>query len=233
MEHISFHYPESEQWILQDANLQITKNSSIALIGASGAGKTTAVDIILGLLEPQSGCVTVDGMDIRKQMYSWHQCIGYIPQTIYLMDDTIRANIAFGIPEDEVDDERIKQAMKEAQLDQFVDSLPEQTHTIIGDRGVKLSGGQRQRIGIARALYRNPQVLILDEATSALDNETEKEVMEAIDGLHGQRTMIVIAHRLTTIKNCDAIYEVADGKITKKMHQEIFGAAVAASRLGE
>lgn len=233
MEHISFHYPESEQWILQDANLQITKNSSIALIGASGAGKTTAVDIILGLLEPQSGCVTVDGMDIRKQMYSWHQCIGYIPQTIYLMDDTIRANIAFGIPEDEVDDERIEQAMKEAQLDQFVDLLPEQTHTIIGDRGVKLSGGQRQRIGIARALYRNPQVLILDEATSALDNETEKEVMEAIDGLHGQRTMIVIAHRLTTIKNCDAIYEVADGKITKKMHQEIFGAAVAASRLGE
>lgn len=223
MENISFHYPETEKLVLDNANLTIKKNQSVALIGSSGAGKTTAVDIILGLLEPQGGSVTVDGVDIRQEMSSWHQSIGYIPQTIYLMDDTIRANIAFGIPQDDIDDSLIEQAMREAQLDQFVHSLPDGTDTIIGDRGVKLSGGQRQRIGIARALYRNPQVLILDEATSALDNETEKEVMEAIDGLHGQRTMIVIAHRLTTIRGCDEIYEVAGGVITKKSHQEVFG----------
>ena len=220
---VSFHYPESEKWILKDADLVIRKNSSVALIGASGAGKTTAVDLILGLLDPQSGKITVDGTDIKTYIESWHQSIGYIPQTIYLMDDTIRANIAFGVPEKEIDEKLLEQAVKEAQLDQFVHSLPEGLDTVIGDRGVRLSGGQRQRIGIARALYRDPQVLILDEATSALDNETEKEVMQAIDDLHGQRTMIVIAHRLTTIKNCDAIYEVADGTITKKTHQEIFG----------
>ena len=223
MEKVSFHYPESEKWILKDADLVIRKNSSVALIGASGAGKTTAVDLILGLLEPQSGKITVDGTDIKTHIESWHQSIGYIPQTIYLMDDTIRANIAFGVPEKEIDEKLLGQAVKEAQLDQFVQSLPERLDTVIGDRGVRLSGGQRQRIGIARALYRDPQVLILDEATSALDNETEREVMQAIDGLHGQRTMIVIAHRLTTIKNCDAIYEVAGGAITKKTHQEIFG----------
>ena len=208
---------------MKDADLVIRKNSSVALIGASGAGKTTAVDLILGLLDPQSGKITVDGTDIKTHIESWHQSIGYIPQTIYLMDDTIRANIAFGVPEKEIDEKLLEQAVKEAQLDQFVHSLPEGLDTVIGDRGVRLSGGQRQRIGIARALYRDPQVLILDEATSALDNETEKEVMQAIDDLHGQRTMIVIAHRLTTIKNCDAIYEVADGTITKKTHQEIFG----------
>lgn len=223
IENISFHYPESEKWILRDANLTIMKNSSVALIGASGAGKTTAVDLILGLLEPQSGKITVDGTDIRMHIESWHQSIGYIPQTIYLMDDTIRANIAFGVPEKDIDEKLLEQAVKEAQLDQFVRSLPEGLDTVIGDRGVRLSGGQRQRIGIARALYRDPQVLILDEATSALDNETEKEVMQAVDGLHGQRTMIVIAHRLTTIKNCDAIFEVSDGAIVKKAHEEIFG----------
>ena len=223
VEKVSFHYPESEKWILKDAELTIERNSSVALIGASGAGKTTAVDLILGLLEPQNGKITVDGIDIRNHIESWHQSIGYIPQTIYLMDDTIRANIAFGVPEKDIDEKLLEQAVKEAQLDQFVRSLPEGLDTVIGDRGVRLSGGQRQRIGIARALYRDPQVLILDEATSALDNETEKEVMQAVDGLHGQRTMIVIAHRLTTIKNCDAIYEVADGAITKKSHEEIFG----------
>ena len=223
MEGISFQYPESDKWILKNASVVINRNSSVAFIGASGAGKTTAVDLLLGLLEPQHGRILVDGVDIRTNIEAWNQCIGYIPQTIYLMDDTIKANIAFGIPEDEIDEKRIVCAMKEAQLDEFVKTLPNGFNTVIGDRGVKLSGGQRQRIGIARALYRDPQVLILDEATSALDNETEKEVMRAIDGLHGQRTMIVIAHRLTTIKNCDVIYEVADGTITEKTHQEIFG----------
>ncbi len=223
MEDISFHYPETDKLILDHASLSVKKNQSVALIGASGAGKTTVVDIILGLLEPQGGSVTVDGTDIRREMSSWHQSIGYIPQTIYLMDDTIRANIAFGIPADDIDDGMIEQAMREAQLEQFVHSLPDGADTVIGDRGVKLSGGQRQRIGIARALYGNPQVLILDEATSALDNETEKEVMEAIDSLHGKRTMIVIAHRLSTIRNCDEIYEVADGVIHRKTYEEVFG----------
>jgi ABC-type multidrug transport system fused ATPase/permease subunit len=223
VENISFHYPENEEWVLDKANLTIEKNQSVALIGASGSGKTTAVDIILGLLEPQEGRITVDGIDIRIHMDSWHQSIGYIPQSIYLMDDTIRANVAFGIPTDKVDEDALMRAIREAQLDQFVESLPDGLDTVVGDRGVKLSGGQRQRIGIARALYRNPEVLILDEATSALDNDTEREVMEAIDGLHGQRTMIVIAHRLTTIRNCDVIYEVANGLITRKSHQEVFG----------
>lgn len=220
---LSFRYPESEKWILEDADLEIRKNTSIALIGASGAGKTTAADLILGILEPQKGAVMIDGMDIKKCMSSWHENIGYIPQTIYLMDDTIRANIAFGVPKSEINENAIEQAMKEAQLDAFVHSLPEGLDTVVGDRGVKLSGGQRQRIGIARALYRNPKVLILDEATSALDNDTEKEVMQAIDGLHGTRTMIVIAHRLSTIKKCDKIYEVRNGEIIERSKEVILG----------
>ncbi len=218
---VSFQYPENDRWVLKDADLEIQKNTSVALIGASGAGKTTAADLILGILEPQQGTVTIDGTDIKECMSSWHKNIGYIPQTIYLMDDTIRANIAFGIPENEIDDAAIEKAMKEAQLDAFVHSLKEGLDTIVGDRGVKLSGGQRQRIGIARALYRNPKVLVLDEATSALDNETEKEVMQAIDGLHGTRTMIVIAHRLSTIKKCDRIYEVGNGLITERIKEEV------------
>lgn len=218
---VSFRYPNAEKWILKNASLEIRKNTSVALIGASGAGKTTAADLILGILEPQEGTITIDGTDIRKCMTSWHEDVGYIPQTIYLMDDSIRANIAFGIPEPEIDDAAIGKALQEAQLDQFVLSLPDGADTMIGDRGVKLSGGQRQRIGIARALYRNPSVLILDEATSALDNETEKEVMEAIDGLHGTRTLIVIAHRLSTIRKCDRIYEVANGAFVEKTKEEV------------
>lgn len=220
---LCFKYPESERWILDKACLDIKKNTSVALIGASGAGKTTAVDLILGLLRPVSGSICVDNEDIFEHMDSWHKSIGYIPQSIYLMDDTIQANIAFGIPESEIDEKELRRAMKEAQLDKFVDSLHDGVDTEIGDRGVKLSGGQRQRIGIARALYRNPEILILDEATSALDNETEKEVMEAIDGLKGHRTLIVIAHRLTTIKNCDFIYDISNGKINYRTHEEVFG----------
>ncbi len=213
---VSFKYPENERLILDDASLTIPKNTSVAFIGSSGAGKTTLADLILGLFEPMKGNITVDGIDIKDHMKSWHSCIGYIPQNIYLMDDTIRANITFGIDEKCIDEAAMQKAIKEAQLEELIDFLPEGLDTVIGDRGVKLSGGQRQRIGIARALYRNPKVLVLDEATSALDNETEKEVMEAIDGLHGTRTLIVIAHRLSTIKNCDEIYEVGNGKITKR-----------------
>lgn len=221
MNQVSFKYPESDKWILKNADIEIKKNSSVAFVGASGAGKTTAADLILGLLEPTEGRILVDGTDIRTNMAAWHEKIGYIPQTIYLMDDTIRANIAFGIDEADINEAGIYNAIKEAQLDEFIAQLPDGIETKIGDRGVKLSGGQRQRIGIARALYRNPEVLVLDEATSALDNDTEKEVMEAIDSLHGTRTLIVIAHRLSTIQNCDEIYEVGNGKFQLKTKQEV------------
>lgn len=223
VENLSFKYPEADKWVLENVNLKIPNNISIALIGSSGSGKTTLADIILGILEPQSGKIKIDNKDIRDNSRAWHDCIGYIPQTIYLMDDTIRANIALGIPEEEIDEEALWDAIKEAQLFNFVNELSDGLNTMVGDRGVKLSGGQRQRIGIARALYRRPQVLVLDEATSALDNQTEREVMEAIDGLHGHRTLIIIAHRLTTIKKCDMIYEVKDGNIELKDKQEIFG----------
>ena len=221
MNQVSFKYPESDKWILKNADIEIKKNSSVAFVGASGAGKTTAADLILGLLEPTEGRILVDGTDIRTNMAAWHEKIGYIPQTIYLMDDTIRANITFGIDEADINEAGIYNAIKEAQLDEFIAQLPDGIETEIGDRGVKLSGGQRQRIGIARALYRNPEVLVLDEATSALDNDTEKEVMEAIDSLHGTRTLIVIAHRLSTIQNCDEIYEVGNGKFQLKTKQEV------------
>lgn len=223
LEKLSFKYPENDKWILKDAELKIKKNSSVALVGASGAGKTTVADLILGLFEPQEGRITVNNIDIKTNMAAWHSNIGYIPQNIYLIDDTISANVAFGMDAKNIDEQAMRKALKEAKLDEFVDSLPDGINTVIGDRGVKLSGGQRQRIGIARALYRNPNVLVLDEATSALDNETEKEVMQAIDGLHGTRTLIVIAHRLTTIQNCDEIYEVGNGKITKREKREVLG----------
>ena len=223
LNNVSFRYPESDKWILKNASLEIMKNTSVALIGASGAGKTTAADLMLGILQPQEGTVTIDGTDLKKCMKSWHEDIGYIPQVIYLMDDNIRANVAFGIPDAEIDDDAVQKALREAQLDQFVNSLPNGRDTLIGDRGVKLSGGQRQRIGIARALYRNPNVLVLDEATSALDSDTEKEVMEAIDGLHGTRTLIVIAHRLSTIKKCDKIFEVGGGGFIERSKAEVLG----------
>ena len=219
---ISFRYPNTENWVLENISLKVEPNTSIALIGSSGSGKSTLADVMLGLLEPQKGTVTVDGYDIRECMGAWHKNIGYIPQTIYLTDDTIRSNIAFGVEPEDINEEMMWKSLKEAQLDEFIKSLPEGLDTMVGDRGVKLSGGQRQRIGIARALYQQPKILILDEATSALDNETEKEVMDAIDGLHGNRTMIIIAHRLSTIKNCDRIYEVGNGTITERSHEEIF-----------
>lgn len=223
IEDVSFRYPKADKSVLEHLDLVIENNTSVAFIGASGAGKSTLADVILGVLEPESGKIHVDGKDIRENMDAWHASIGYIPQSIYLMDDTIRANIAFGVEEGRVKEDMLWKALREAQLEEFVKSLPDGLDTTIGDRGVKLSGGQRQRIGIARALYGNPQVLILDEATSALDNETEKEVMNAIDSLHGTRTLIVIAHRLTTIKKCDKIYEVENGIVTLRSREEVFG----------
>ena len=222
VKNISFQYPNADKQVIRNLSMHIEPNTSVAFIGASGSGKSTLADIILGVLEPQTGTIEVEGIDIKKNLNGWHQCLGYIPQTIYLMDDTIRANIAFGLEKKQIDESSLWDAVKEAQLESFVKSLPQGLDTVIGDRGVKLSGGQRQRIGIARALYSKPVVLILDEATSALDNETEREVMEAIDGLRGTRTLIIIAHRLTTIKNCDLIYEVKDGGIEERMKSDIF-----------
>lgn len=221
--HITYAYPNTDTNVLEDANCVIPKGKTVAFIGSSGAGKTTMADIILGLLAPQRGKILVDDIDVFKNLTMWHHQIGYIPQVIYLSDDTIRNNIAFGIHEDQIDEEAVRTALKKAQLAEFVDTLPDGLDTIVGDRGVRLSGGQRQRIGIARALYHDPEILVLDEATSALDNETETAVMEAIESLQGSKTMIIIAHRLTTIQNADIIYGVGDGKVTERSKEYVFG----------
>ncbi len=210
---ITFHYRGSDQIIFSNAQMIVPKGKSVGIMGPSGAGKSTVVDILLGLLHTTSGEVLCDGASIFSNYESWLSQIGYIPQTIYLIDESIRDNIAFGIDADEISDERILEVLEEAQLKDFVLSLPEGLDTKIGDRGVRLSGGQRQRIGIARALYHNPEILVFDEATSALDNETEAAVMEAVNSFHGRKTMVIIAHRLNTIEKCDIIYEVKDGKI--------------------
>lgn len=220
--HVSYCYPDASQNVLEDVSFSITKGTSVAFIGASGAGKTTMADIILGLLQPQIGHVYADSMDIHRHLMTWDKEIGYIPQTIYLSDDTIRNNIAFGIDEKDIDEDAVINAAKEAQLYEFVESLPDGLDTFVGDRGVRISGGQRQRIGIARALYHNPEVLVLDEATSALDTETETAVMKAIDSLHGSKTMLIIAHRLTTIRNVDQIFEIGNGKVTPRSKSEVF-----------
>ena len=215
VEELSFAYDEGEENVIDDVSFEIWKNTSVAFIGPSGAGKTTMVDIMLGVLKPQKGAVKVDGSNIADCMDAWHKKVGYIPQNIYLMDESLRKNIAFGVPEDEIDDEKVWKVLREAQLESVVKEMDEGLDTVIGEMGVRLSGGQRQRIGIARALYRDPEILVLDEATSALDTETEKAVMEAIDSLHGRMTLIIIAHRLSTIKNCDVVYEVKEGKVTR------------------
>ena len=213
---ISFHYPNTEKNIFTHGNLTIPKNKSVAFIGPSGQGKTTLADIILGLLEPQEGAVLVDGMDIRRGMHAWNRKLGYIPQTISLLDASIKENILFGIDKEQINENRLQEALQEAQLKDFVDTLEEGLDTVIGEGGVRLSGGQRQRIGIARALYHNPEVLVLDEATSALDNGTEAAVMEAIDYLAGSKTLIIIAHRLSTIQNCDLVYQIDGGEIVQQ-----------------
>lgn len=216
LQNITFRYPNTDKEVLQKLNLTIEKNSSVAFIGQSGAGKTTLADIILGILEPESGDTLVDGISIYDDIDAWHRMIGYIPQNIYLMDDTIRNNIAFGIDGKQIDEKRLQKAIDQAQLRELIDSLEKGLDTEIGERGVRMSGGQRQRIGIARALYHEPQIMILDEATSALDNDTERAVMEAIESLHGKMTLIIIAHRLSTIQNCDHVYEVKDGRIVQE-----------------
>jgi len=211
---LSFQYSDNGKKVLEKLSLQIPKNSAVAFIGSSGSGKTTLADIILGVLPYKEGNVFIDDIELRDVGSSWGGSIGYIPQNIFIMDNTIRRNIALGIEDEKIDDSRIWKALEEAQLKEFVEQLENGLDTELGERGVRISGGQRQRIGIARALYNNPEILILDEATSALDNETEKAVMEAIDALSGKKTLIIIAHRLTTIQNCDYIYQIENGKAT-------------------
>lgn len=213
LDNISFHYPDSDKYIFEGAHMEVPKGKSVGIMGTSGAGKSTIVDVLLGLLHAQSGTITCDGVDIFKNYESWLAQIGYIPQSIYLIDESIRDNIAFGIDADKIDEERIWKVLEEAQLKEFVEELPEGLDTTIGDRGVRLSGGQRQRIGIARALYNDPEILVFDEATSALDNDTEAAVMEAVNSFHGKKTMVIIAHRLNTIEKCDIIYKVEDKKL--------------------
>lgn len=215
LDHITYAYPNTEKNIFTDAHMEVKKGQSVGIMGPSGSGKSTIVDILLGLLRVQSGTITCDGRNIFDNYADWLGKIGYIPQSIYLIDESIRDNIAFGIDADKIDDKRIWEVLEEAQLKEFVEELPEGLDTTIGDRGVRISGGQRQRLGIARALYHNPEILVFDEATSALDGDTEKAVMDAINSFHGRKTMVIIAHRLNTIAKCDVIYKVEDGKITE------------------
>jgi len=213
---LTFKYPQKDNYIINNANFDIYKNTSVGFVGASGAGKTTLIDLILGILEPQKGEVITGNVNVLNNAYYWHKKVGYIPQTIYLIDDTIRRNVAFGFKDNEIDDKKIWAALELAQLVDHVKTLSDGLDTVIGESGVRLSGGQRQRIGIARALYLNPEILVLDEATSSLDNETEEAIMEAINRLAGMKTLIIIAHRLSTISKCDEVYEVGDGEVKRK-----------------
>ena len=213
---VHFSYDGATTEALNNISINIKKGTSIGLIGESGSGKSTLVDMILGLLTPSGGKILVDGADVHQRLRAWQDQVGYVPQTIYLIDDTLRRNIAFGIPANEINEEAVQRAIRYAQLESFVENLPEGLETMVGERGVRLSGGQRQRIGIARALYHNPEVLVLDEATSALDTLTEQGVMEALNAMHGKKTLIIVAHRLSTVEKCDWLYRLKKGKIVEE-----------------
>ena len=207
--------------IISHLNMEIKKGEAVAFIGPSGSGKTTLSDIVLGLLKPQQGQIFADDKNIALYPNAWSNIIGYVSQTMYLADETIRFNVAFGVEEQNIDDERVWECLKKAHIEEYVRELKEGIYTVVGDRGVKFSGGQRQRIAIARALYHNPQVLVLDEATSALDNNTENEVMESIEELQGEITLIIVAHRLSTIKKCDRIFEIINGVAIEKNKEDM------------
>ena len=210
---VSFKYASAHRPSLSGVNIKIGKGEAVGIIGASGAGKSTLVDVLLGLLSPENGEILVDGVDIQNNLRSWQDHIGYVPQTIYLVDDTLARNVAFGLPDDLVDHDAVARSIKAAQLDEFVTTLPDGINTIVGERGVRLSGGQRQRIGIARALYNDPEILVLDEATSSLDTETEQGVMDAVKELLGTKTIVIIAHRTTTVSYCTKVYKMDKAQI--------------------
>ena len=215
---INYKYPNSEDLVLKNINLTIKSKNSVAFVGSTGSGKTTLIDLISGLLKPTSGEIVSNNININKNYLAWQSQIGYIPQDIYLIDDTIKKNIAFGISDNNIDEEAIIRSIKLAQIDKFILDLPSGINTVVGNRGIRLSGGQRQRIGIARALYRDPAILILDEATSSLDFETEKRLIKDIESLHGKYTIIIITHRLLITKNCDEVFTLSEGGIiTKKI----------------
>lgn len=219
---LTFQYPNTEKPVLENINLTIKKGEAVAFIGPSGAGKTTLSDLILSLLKPQKGAIFMDGIDIEDLGGAWNNIIGYVPQRVYILDDTIRRNIAFGEDIKSIDDDKIWNALRVAQLAEFVESLPTGLDTRVGEFGIRFSGGQRQRLAIARALYHEPEILVLDEATAALDTETETDVMQAIEALQGYKTLIIVAHRLTTVKKCDVIYEVKNREICVKSKDEVF-----------
>ena len=216
LKNITYKYPNTDVLIFDNAEMTIPVGSAVGIVGTSGAGKTTIVDILLGLLRIEKGSILADGVEVREHYASWLKNIGYIPQMIFMLDSTIRKNVAFGCSDEDIDDNKVWEALKEAQLDEFVRGLPDGLDTSIGERGIRLSGGQRQRIGIARALFEDPEVLVLDEATSALDNETEAAIMDSINRLHGRKTLIIIAHRLQTIEKCDMVYRIENGKAVRE-----------------
>ena len=213
---LSFSYPTRKEFSLSQLSMTIKKGDFIGIIGETGSGKSTLVNLIIGLLKPLEGKVEVDELNINSNLSAWYKKIGYVPQSVYLVDDTIRKNIAFGLREDDIDDNLIKQAVEKASLNKFLNELSGGLETIVGEKGIRLSGGQQQRIGIARALYRDPEILILDEATSSLDQLTEKKIMESIQFLKRKKTLIIVTHRLFTVKNCDKIFFIKGGKITKQ-----------------
>lgn len=216
LEQVYFHYPSAEATVLRNVSLSIPSGGSVGFIGGSGAGKSTLVDIILGLLTPVSGAVKADGIDIQTNLRGWQDRIGYVPQSIFLTDDTLRRNVAFGLSNEQIDENAVWRAIRSAQLEQFVVELPHGLDTVVGERGIRLSGGQRQRIGVARALYHDPAILVLDEATSSLDMATEKGVMEAVRSLHGEKTIIIVAHRLSTVSHCDYLYRFEKGVMVEE-----------------
>jgi ABC-type multidrug transport system fused ATPase/permease subunit len=216
LERVRFTYPGAAQPALDDLSVVIRRGETVGFIGTSGAGKSTLVDVLLGLLAPDAGTVRVDGADVQTNLRAWQDQIGYVPQTIYMTDDTLRRNIAFGLPDESIDEELVWRSTRAAQLEDFVQSLPQGLDTVIGERGVRLSGGQRQRIGIARALYHDPAVLVLDEATSSLDTATERGVMQAVRALHGSKTIVIVAHRLSTVEHCDRLYRIERGRVAQE-----------------
>ena len=215
LDKVRFTYPNARQPVLKTLSLEIRAGESIGLIGPSGSGKTTLVDVMLGLLKPQAGELRYNDRPLQDALAQWRAQVAYLPQQTFLIDDTLRHNVALGVEDTEIDENRVKDALKQARLEQLVDELPEGTDTILGERGVRLSGGQRQRVALARAFYHGRSVLVMDEATSALDNETEREIVEEIRRLKGQMTLIVIAHRLTTVQHCDRICSLQNGAIVE------------------
>ena len=221
LSNVSYTYPVEQAAALDGLSIVITRGEFVGFIGPSGSGKTTLVDIILGLLSPSTGRVLVDGRDIHEDLRAWQEKIGYVPQAIYLIDDTLRRNVAFGLSDEQIDEDAVVRAIRAAQLDDFAASLPAGLNTVVGERGVRLSGGERQRIGIARALYHDPDVLVLDEATSSLDTATEHDVMQAVSVLRGSKTVIIVAHRLSTVEGCDRLYRLVQGKVFEEGSPDI------------